>query len=177
MATSRRKVLVPLATLLAAGAVAVGSGATFTSTSTNAASAVTSGTLSQSNSKADRAIFEVTDIKPGDVVNGTLTITNTGSLPATFSLTETSSSNGFSGANLDLTITNTTTGTEIYSGPFGGLVDGAKSDLGVVQPDEANEYLFRVELAEGTPNTDQGKTASAAYQWDSVQLDGETIDQ
>ena len=42
--TNRRKILIPLATLLAAGAVAVGSGATFTST-TMSASAVTAGTL------------------------------------------------------------------------------------------------------------------------------------
>ena len=38
-------------------------------------------------------------------LNGTLTLTNTGSLPAAFSLTEVSSSNGFAGSNLTLTIT------------------------------------------------------------------------
>ncbi|MBD8608868.1 hypothetical protein IFT73_18580, partial [Aeromicrobium sp. CFBP 8757] len=86
-----KKILLPLATLVAAGAIAVGSGATFTSTSANTISSVTSGTLTQSNSKANAAIFNLTNIKPGDVVNGSLTIKNTGSLPATFSLTETSS--------------------------------------------------------------------------------------
>src|SRR5687768_9240195 len=48
---SRRKVLIPLATVLAAGTIAVGSGATFTSTTGNTASAVTSGTLKHTNSK------------------------------------------------------------------------------------------------------------------------------
>ena len=80
---NRRKVLVPLTTVLVAGAVAVGSGATFTSTTDNTISSVTSGTLTHTNSKDRAAIFNLpANLKPGDVVNGTVTITNTGSLPA-----------------------------------------------------------------------------------------------
>ena len=172
-----KKVLLPLATMAAAGAIAVGSGATFTSQSNNTVSAVTSGTLSQSNTKDGGAVFNLTNMKPGDTLNGSLTLTNTGSLPATFSLTETASTNGFTGDNLSLVITNTTTGTPVYSGTFGGLVDGTKNDLGVVQPGVANTYKFTVKLATTTPNADQGKTASASYQWDSIQLNGETFNQ
>lgn len=172
-----KKVLLPLATMAAAGAIAVGSGATFTSQSNNTVSAVTSGTLSQSNTKDGGAVFNLTNMKPGDTLNGSLTLTNTGSLPATFSLTETASTNGFTGDNLTLVITNTTTGTPVYNGTFGGLVDGAKTDLGVVQPGVANSYKFTVKLAATTPNADQGKTASASYQWDSIQLNGETFNQ
>ena len=171
------KILLPLATLVAAGAIAVGSGATFTSTSANTISSVTSGTLTQSNSKANAAIFNLTNIKPGDVVNGSLTIKNTGTLPATFSLTETSSTNTFSGSNLAMTITNTTTNKVVYTGTFGGLVDGTKNDLGLVAPGVSNDYTFSVKLDQGTLNTDQGKTASAAYQWDSVQADATTTNQ
>ena len=173
---NRKKVLVPLATLVAAGAIAVGSGATFTSTTGNTASAVTTGTLSHSNSKANAAIFNLTNMKPGDTVNGGLVITNTGSLPATFSLTETTSTNGFSNDYLSLVI-KSASGTEIYSGPFGGLVDGAKKDLGVLQPTAAGSYTFSVHLDDAAPNSQQGKTASASYQWDSVQLSGETFNQ
>lgn len=172
-----KKVLVPLATLAAAGAIAVGSGATFTSESNNTISAVTSGTLQQSNSKANAAVFDLTNLKPGDTLNGSLTLTNTGSLPAAFSLTETTSSNGFTGSNLSLTITNTTTGASVYTGTFGGLVDGAKTDIGVVQPGVANNYTFTVKLASTTTNDDQGKSASAAYKWDSVQLSGDVYNQ
>lgn len=172
-----KKVLVPLATLAAAGAIAVGSGATFTSQSSNTISAVTSGTLSQSNSKDGGAVFDLANMKPGDTLNGSLTLTNTGSLPATFSLTETASANAFTGSNLTLAITNTTTGASVYNGTFGGLVDGTKTDLGVVQAGVANTYKFTVKLAAGTPNADQGKTASASYQWDSIQLDGDTYEQ
>jgi spore coat-associated protein N len=177
MIAARRKLIVPLAVLVIAGAVTVASGATFTSRSANTDSSVTAGTLTQINSKKDAAIFDVSNIKPGDVVNGTLTITNTGSLPAAFLLTETSSTNGFAGGNLSLTITNTTTGAEVYNGTFGGLVDGAKNELGVVQPGAANTYRFSVRLSPDAPNTDQGKTASAAFQWDSVQLEATTYNQ
>ncbi|WP_185995238.1 TasA family protein [Nocardioides campestrisoli] len=172
-----KKVLVPLATLLAAGAIAVGSGATFTSTSSNTISAVTSGTLSQSNSKAGQAIFNLTDIKPGDVVNGSLAITNTGSLPANFSLTEVSSTNGFSAENLKLVITNTTTGSEVFKGTFGALEDGKKNVLGTFAKGATNTFTFKVSLDQDADNSQQGKAAGATYAWDAVQLTGETTDQ
>ena len=124
MIANRRKAILPLATLLAAAAIAVGSGATFTSSSANTVSAVTSGTLTHTNSKSNAAIFDLQNIKPGDTRTGDLTITNTGSLPAAFTLTEVSSTNAFAGKNLSLTITNTTTKASVYNGTFGGLVDG-----------------------------------------------------
>lgn len=172
--TASKKVLVPLATLLAAGAVAVGSGATFTSESNNTISSVTSGTLEHTNSKADAAVFNLTDIKPGDTLNGSLTITNTGTLPASLSLTEVASTNEFSDSYLTLVITNTTTNTPVYSGTFGGLVDGAKRAIGDIEPGEANNFRFTVQLAQDAPNSEQSKTASATYKWDSVQLAGTT---
>ena len=173
----KKKVLVPLATLAAAGAIVVGSGATFTSQTQNSASAVTSGTLNHSNSKANAAIFNLTNMKPGDVVNGGLVLKNTGSLPAAFSLTETTSSNEFTNDYLTLVIKNNTTGAEVYNGTFGGLVDGAKKDIGQIAPDATSSFTFTVKLDQAAPNSQQGKTASAAYQWDSVQLSGETYNQ
>ncbi len=173
-----KKILIPLATLAAAGAIAVGSGATFTSTTGNTISAVTSGTLTQSNSKDNAAIFNLTNIKPGDTVNGTLVMKNTGSLPAKFSLTELNSVNGFSADNLKLTITDAANpGTPVFNGKFGDLVDGTATALGTWSAGEAHTYTFSVKLSADAPNADQGKTASAAYQWDSVQLNGETVGQ
>lgn len=174
---NRTKILVPLATLLAAGAVAVGSGATFSSTTGNTISAVTAGTLTHTNSKNDAAIFNLSNLKPGDVLNGTLTLTNTGSLPAAFSLTEVSSNNGFTGSNLTLDIVDTTTSANVYSGTFGGLVDGTAKDLGTWASGSAHTFKFTVKLNQDTPNADQGKTANAVYSWSSVQLAGETFNQ
>jgi spore coat-associated protein N len=174
-----RKFLIPLATLVAAGAVAVGSGATFSSTTGNTISAVTSGTLTHTNSKNGQAIFNLSNMKPGDTLNGTLTLTNTGSLPAAFSLTEVSSANGFSvdGSNLTLDIVDTTTSTTVYTGTFGGLTDGTKNALGTWAGGAAHSFRFTVKLNNDTPNADQGKTANAVYAWDSVQLAGETFNQ
>jgi spore coat-associated protein N len=176
MATSR-KLLVPLATLVAAGAIAVGSGATFTSHTGNTISAVTAGTLTQSNSKDGGAIFGLTGIKPGDTVNGTLTLTNTGSLPARFTLTESGSSNAFTGSLLNLAITDLTTNTTVYDGTFGGLVDDQANALGTFAPGDSHQYRFTVHLAQAATNTEQGRSASASYAWDAIQLDGQTTDQ
>ncbi|GAA6526954.1 TasA family protein [Intrasporangium sp. DVR] len=164
-----KKILVPLATLVAAGAIAVGSGATFTSTSNNTISSVASGTLTQSNSKANAAIFNVANIKPGDTVIGKVTITNTGTLPGTFSLKKVDSTNTFSNS-LNLNITNQTTGVVVYNGPFGALVDGTAKDLGVYAAGASNTYVFTVTLALSAPDADQGKIASAGFTWDAVQL-------
>lgn len=173
----RSKILLPLATLLAAGTIAVGSGATFNSTTGNTISAVTAGTLTQTNSKADQAIFNLTNLKPGDVLNGSLTLTNTGSLAAAFSLTEVSSTNGFAGNNLSLDIVDTTTGANVYSGTFGGLADGVKNELGTWAAGTAHSFKFTVKLNQDAPNGDQGKSADAVYSWSSVQLSGETFNQ
>lgn len=62
--TRTHKVLVPLATLLVAGAIAVGSGATFSSTTGSTISAMTSGSLEHTNSKNGGAIFNLTNLKP-----------------------------------------------------------------------------------------------------------------
>jgi len=172
-----RKILLPLATLLAAGAIAVGSGATFTSTTGNTISAVTAGTLTHTNSKADAAIFNLSDLKPGDVLNGSLTLTNTGSLAATFALTEVSSANTFTGSNLTLDIVDTTAAKSVYSGTFGGMADGTKYDLGTWASGSAHNFKFTVKLNQDTTNADQGKTANAVYTWSSVQLNGETTNQ
>jgi hypothetical protein len=176
-----RKVLVPLATVLAAGAVAVGSGATFTSTTDNTTSAVTAGNLSHSNSKADSAVFTITKMKPGDVVNGSLTLTNTGSLPAGFTLREPSSTNTFASTGtasyLHLKITDDTAASTVYDGDFGGLADDALKSLGTLAPNAARTFTFAVSMDANTPNSEQDKTASATYQWVSTQLAGTTTAQ
>jgi hypothetical protein len=160
-----RKVLVPLTTLLAAGAITIGSGASFTSHSENAANQYKAGTLLQTNSKAG-AIFNVSNLKPGDTVNGTVTITNSGSLPASFSLTETATNGFVTPSNLQLTVKDGT--TTVYSGTFGGL--GTKA-LGTTTwaAGESHTYSFSVTLAGTASNDEQGKSATATYSWDSVQ--------
>ncbi len=180
--TTNRKVLVPLATLVAAGAVAIGSGATFTSESSNSVSAVTAGTLTQSNSKANAAIFTVPAMKPGDTVNGSLTLTNTGSLPATYTLTEPTSTNTFgdsvaTGTPSYLHLKIYSGATVVYDGDFGDLADTDAKALGEFAPSQSKTYTFEVKLDQSAPNTEQGKTAGATYKWVGTQLAGSTSSQ
>jgi spore coat-associated protein N len=167
---TRRKVLVPLATLLAAGAIAIGSGATFTSTSQNVGSSYTTGTLQQTNSKDNAAVFKLDNLKPGDTLTGTVTITNSGTLPATFKLTESGVTNEFAD-NLSMTVEDAS-GTSVYDGGFGSL--GTKA-LGTDawSAGEARTYTFAVTLDDDTSNDFQGKAAGATYTWDATQTAGE----
>ena len=168
---NKRKILVPLATLLAAGAVAVGSGATFTSSSTSGddLNIVTSGTLTQENTKDGEVIFTHDNLKPGDTVTGTATVTNDGTLPATFTLTESEADNTFSSGNLSLKVTNTDTLDVLHNGEFG---TAGEMESIVVEPGDSNTYTFVVALAASADNDEQGKSANATYTWDSVQLSG-----
>ena len=102
MTANRRKVLVPLATLLVAGAVAIGSGATWTST-TSSSVTVTSGDLLHTNNHDD-AVLTVANIKPGDTVTGTVVIENTGTLDAVLSFQESATPAHFAAGGLNLVI-------------------------------------------------------------------------
>lgn len=166
MAATRRKVLVPLATLMVAGSVAVGSGASFTSTTASTTS-VTSGSVTHANNVSNLAI---TNIKDDDVITGSVTITNTGTLASTLTIAETSATNSFIGTDLNLKLTQGS--TVLYNGVFGGLVDGAKINLGALPVGGSTTVTFEVKLDEATDNTNEGKSASASFQWVSTQEAG-----
>jgi hypothetical protein len=173
---TNKKVLLPLATAALAGALAVGSGADFTSTSGSTATTVTSGTLKQTSDKT--VIFNQGNLKPGDLVTGTVTITNTGSLRSIFTLSEGSVSNTFSSGVLTEKIEDVTGATPVslYSGAFGGAKTTPMS-LGTFAPGEARTYKVTVALAQTAGNTDQGKTASEAFTFDATQESGTTYNQ
>jgi hypothetical protein len=174
---SRKRVLVPLAGLLIASAIAVGSGADFVANSVNSANAFTTGTLQQTNSRAGTYIFNLADLKPGDTLTRKVTITNSGSLPANIKLTE-NAVNGFTTkSNLTLTITAAGSATPVWSGTFGALTGAAAVDLGTFAKGEAREYTFSLTLAQAAGNDEQGKTATATYTWNSTQLAATTTNQ
>jgi len=174
---SRKRVLVPLAGLLIASAIAVGSGADFVANSVNSANAFTTGTLQQTNSRDGVAIFDLGNMKPGDTLTGKVTITNSGTLPAGIKLTE-NAVNGFvTKSNLTLTITAAGSATPVWSGTFGALTGAAPVDLGVFAKGEAREYTFSVTLAQSATNDEQGKTATATYTWNSTQTAATTYNQ
>jgi len=174
---SRKRLIVPLAGLLVAAAVAVGSGADFVSNSVNAANAYSTGTLTQTNSKAGSAIFNASNLKPGDTLNGKVTITNSGSLPAKFALTE-DAANGFTTkSNLGLVITRAGSATPVWTGTFGDLTSAGPLDLGTFAAGESHDYTFSLTLAQSATNAEQGKSATATYSWNATQAAATTTEQ
>jgi spore coat-associated protein N len=88
----RRRLLLilPIVVVMIAAAAVMASGATFTASSANPNNTFTAGNLSHSNSKAGSAILTASKMKPGDSVTGSVTITNDGDLPGTFTLSTSS---------------------------------------------------------------------------------------
>lgn len=174
---SRKRILIPLAGLLVAAAITAGSGADFISNSVNSANAFGSGTLTQSNSKAGSAIFNFSNMKPGDTASSKVTITNSGSLPSAFKLTE-DAVNGFvTKSNLTLTITQTGVSTPVWTGTFAALTAAGPLDLGTFAAGEAREYTFSVTMAQSAGNAEQGKAATATYTWNATQTSGSSYQQ
>ena len=165
--TRRRRLLVPLATLVAATGIAIASGATFTA-STASTGLVASGTLAQVNSNT--VAFTKDNLKPGDVVVGTVTITNSGSLPAEFTLTETQVENTFA-PKTDLTLSITEDGTEIYKGTLGAAAPITLADF---EAGEDRSYVYTVTFNAAATNAQQNKVARTTYTFDSVQTEAET---
>ena len=89
-ASSPRKIMAALFAVLAATALAVGSGANFNSTSANPSNVLSAGTMSQSNSKDGAAVLTADKLKPGDATTGTVDIKNTGDVDGTFTLLKSS---------------------------------------------------------------------------------------
>src|SRR5579863_4499929 len=83
------KVLLAFGGLMAAAALAIGSGANFNSTSANPSNVFTAGTISHSNSKASAAILTAANMVPSGTSTGTVDIKNTGSASGTFTLAHT----------------------------------------------------------------------------------------
>lgn len=168
MSNTRRKVLVPLATLVAAGAVAVGSGATFSST-TASTTTVASGSVEHT---LDNTSLAITDIQPGDVITGSVELTNTGTLPATVTLREAGSTNTFEKNALTLELTQAGNDEPLFSGNFGDLADATILPLGDLDPKAATTVTWTVSFAETAGNVNEKKAASANYTWISTQKPG-----
>ena len=85
---SPRKLMGALLMLAIAGGLAVGSGASFTSQTASPGNMITAGALTANNDKKNNgvegAIFHADNMKPGDTVTGTVTVSNTGNVDGDF---------------------------------------------------------------------------------------------
>jgi hypothetical protein len=175
----RMQVLLTLAVLLLAVSVVIGSGANFTSQSANPSNTFTAGNLTHLNSKNSAALFTITKMKPGDIVSGTVDITNTGDIPGTFTLTNSNV--------VDLPLPALSTlltvkiyetkvlpipgaETQIYGGVSGALI-GTNPNLtltGAFAVNEKRSYRFEVTFPNGTPAHDNPyklSSTSIEYDW------------
>ena len=153
----------PLAIAVAAVAIAAagpGSGVRPAATTIRAAGAVT-----MTNSKAPGAILTASGMKPGNSVQGTVTVTNTGD-PAAYGLASShlldSSTPALSG-QLQLLVEDITGApVQVYSGAFAAMPAKA---LGSFASGEARTYRFTVTLPHSAGNPYQGASSSIELDW------------
>ena len=148
------KVLVPLGTMAVAVAVTVGSGATWTS-STSINSSVKAGSIITTNSRGGLTL-DISRMEPGETQTGAVQIANTGDMNAKLVLSQSAgATNAFSTpANLTLAISEGA--VSIWSGTFGAMTTPTDLDADFT-PLETHTYTFTVTLSASTPDIDQGK--------------------
>ena len=180
----RMQVLLTLAVLLLAASVVIGSGANFTSTSANPGNMFTAGNLTMTDSSAT-AVCTLDKLKPGDlnVAAGSVTISNVGDLPGTFSLTagnllDTAGANGGL-LSTKLKIRILQDGTQIYNDDMTKLVTDSPISLGApwAPLTTSHVFAFQVSWPDGsTPgsnttgdNAFKGSKVAVDFTWKAVQ--------
>jgi hypothetical protein len=137
------------------------SGASFTATSSNAASIFTSGSLSHTNSAADLVILDASYLRPGVSKEGTVTITGGGTLSGTYTLSKgavvDSSAGGLLSQTLVLLVQEVGAPAPIYQGSISGWTTALA--LGVIAPGASRTYLVRLTYPAAAANSALDGTA------------------
>lgn len=177
-----KRTLGTLAVVLAAVGIAVGSGAAFTAQTVNPSNTFSSGSLSMSNSKDNAAILTASGMVPGDTVQGTVDIQNTGTITGTFSLSrsalnDSDATNPMS-AKLNLVVKDCgdfSAGTpvcevadpDVYTGTLGAMT--GSSALGAYAVNEKHTYEFTVTFDSSAGDVYEGDSSTTTFQWNAVQ--------
>lgn len=144
--------------------IGAGAFAAFSATAINSGNVFTTGTLNLTTTPAT-GTFNVTGMKPGDTVNQTITVNNTGSLNLTYNITG-SIPTGDEPLSSDLALS-VYSGATLISGP------GKITDLNILSRALAattNETLtFSVNLPSGVGNEAQGQTTNATFTFSATQ--------
>ena len=167
-----------IATVAAVGVASVaaigGTYANFTATPTTIASnAFTSGTLTMSRSGSG-AIFSASNMKIGDTATGSVTITNTGSLAAVYSLAGSTTGSAPLAGQLHLVIykdNDLQAGSKIYDGTVAALSSVALGTFAATTG--SHVYYFHIDLpttgTDAGDNVFQGLTSTATFTWSATQ--------
>ena len=183
----RVSVAVALSGVAGATALAVtpGTFGGFTSSASNAGNSVTAGTVSIGDnvtgavSLTGTGVYTASNLEPGKSVSGTVTISNSGSLPETLTLQIANVASTFGSGDVQVSVADAD-GNTIFNNY--GLTN-ATSSSAISLPDGASgtpttwsaasphseTYTVTVSLPSTDGNTDQGKTASFDLNWAGAQ--------
>jgi hypothetical protein len=172
-----------LAAALVAGSMGAGalSLALFTSTAAVSNNAFTAGTVVIGAAPATAALT-ATNMMPGDVVNGQITVSNTGTAQLRYAMSSASTNADSKALRDQLTLSVKTLGTscaafdgtQLYTGALNGAAFGSNA-AGAQAGDRTlnaglNEVLcFRATLPLATGNAFQGATTTATFTFDAEQ--------
>jgi spore coat-associated protein N len=182
---SPQKMVGVLFALLLAAAMAVGSGANFTTSSANPGNYVTAGKLTMSNSKANSAIFQISPFRPDDPAQtGSVSLANTGDGNGATTLTmsnlaDTNAANPTSllstKLNLKVEEFSDAAMTTLVATRYNGLVSAFPSagvSVGTWTPGVTHYFKFSITwpgTANGGDNVFQGANSSMDFNWNMVQ--------
>ena len=167
-------------TLVSLGATA-SSLALFTSQTTNTANAFTAGTIVLGTSPAS-ALLTSSALMPGDTIDGTLVVSNTGTGALRYAMSSSSTNTDSKDLRSQMTLaiktlgTNCATfdGTSIYSGSlnasaFGSATAGADAGDRALAAAASETLCFRASLPLATGNTYQGAATTTTFTFDAEQ--------
>jgi spore coat-associated protein N len=175
--------LIALGGLMAASAVALGSGANFNSTSANPNTLISAGTVKVTDSLAGHSILSVNLIKPGGSTSGTVNIQNGGTAPAGLTLAKANLVNTPASPALSSKLTlvvkdlgnpactvSCPAAVSLYSGTLGSMGTLA---LGTFAASATHQYSFNVTFPDGGPdgadNAYGGAITTVDYVWTATQ--------
>jgi spore coat-associated protein N len=170
----RTTVIVTLAVLLLATAVVIGSGASFTSQSTNPGNTFSAAGFRIWNEHEGTAVFNVTKMKPNDTSTQSWWVELEGDADGvvTVSLDNVQAVASPNGGNLssrlNVTITDTTTSTVIYNGPLASVT----RTIGTWTPVTNHVFQVDVHWTDGTAAEDnpcRGSSCTFDITWDATQ--------
>jgi hypothetical protein len=178
--TSGLAVMLGALTLVSVGATA-SSLALFTSQTTNTGNAFTAGTIVLGTSPAT-ALLTASALMPGDTINGTLVVSNTGTGALRYSMSSSSTNADGKGLAPQMTLAVKTLGTScaafdgtsIYSGTlaaaaFGSPTAGAQAGDRSLAAAATETLCFRSALDISTPNAFQGAATTTTFTFDAEQ--------
>jgi hypothetical protein len=180
---NRRRGLAAL--LLAMSLATVGAGAfslaVFTDTKSVGANAFTAGTIVLGVNPAS-ALLTASALMPGDNVNGTLVVSNTGTGQLRYAMTSSSTNTDNKGLAGQMTLVvkelgsgcSTFNGNTVYTGSldgaaFGSSAQGAQTGDRTLNAGSSETLCFRASLPLSTDNTFQGATTTTTFTFNAEQ--------